>query len=156
MSAKAGANSKGSRGGARKGAGRPIDVDLQRLVVELAEAFGYQGDARVNPDRIVNGKVERGQPWSRETERGVRPKSIRDAARMVARRHLADRALGPRARVRLENALAESIRSGYLRARKEGRGDEAWREIEVQPAGGMESVIAVFDDSMPDDDDDES
>lgn len=146
MSTKGGANSKGARGGARTGAGRPRDIDLERLVVELAEAFGYHGDARVNPDRIVDGKIVRGEPWATKDDAGVRPTSIRDAARMVARRHLADRPLEPAARARMEGSLAERIRRAYLRTRRAEPGDEPWRTIEIEPGGGMESVMSVFED----------
>ncbi|MDB4981084.1 MAG: hypothetical protein JWM82_1836 [Myxococcales bacterium] len=143
MKAKAGAQSKATRGGARSGAGRPNDVDLERLVVDLCESLGYQGDARVNPDQIIDGKVSRGQPWSREEDRGVRPDSVRDAARMVARRHLADKPLEPRARERAERSLSERIRRAYNRASKRPVGNEPWREIAIGPANGVASVAQV-------------
>ena len=91
---------------------------LLRLVAELAVSLGRQGDARVNPDQFANGKIAYGRPWSKELERGIRPTSVRDASRLVARRRLADQPLTPKARKRKENSLAERIRRAYYRAAK--------------------------------------
>ena len=77
--------------------------------------MGYQGDARVNPDQILDGTRVYGRPWSKEEERGVRPTSVRDAAAMVARRRLADQPLTPKERARKERALAERIRRAHYR-----------------------------------------
>ena len=146
MSTQGGANSKG-RGGARQGAGRPRDAELEAMVVELAEAFGSQGDARVNPDRIVDGVIKRGEPWTHPDDVGIRPEGIREACRLIARRHLADHPLDPVTRDRMETSLAERIRRAYTRSQEEGRGTEPWRTIEVGPADGIASAAAVFDDT---------
>jgi hypothetical protein len=117
------------------------------MVVDLCTSLGCQGDARVNPDRVVDGQIVRGQPWSTEQERGVRPESLRDAAQMVARRRLADQPFGPKTRARMEKSLAARIRRAYYRAQKQTRGDEPWREIEVGPAeGGIPSVATPYEE----------
>ena len=107
---------KSKRGGRRTGAGRRPDVALERLVADLRVSLGYQGDAHVNTDRVIKGLVVHGRPWSKESERGVRPASVRQAAQMVARRRLADQPLTPTERARKEAALAAKIRRAYYHA----------------------------------------
>lgn len=111
-----GAKSRHGWGGKREKAGRRVDNELTRMVADLTVSLGNQGDARVQTDQVVNGVVVWGKPWSREPERGVRPKGVREASRMVARRWLADRPLSLKLRAKQEAALAERIRRAYHRS----------------------------------------
>ena len=86
------------------------------MVADLCASLGLQGDAYVQTERVVDGRRVAGQPWSNEQERGVSVTRVRQAARMVARRRLADRALSGKARERQERSLAERIRRAYYHA----------------------------------------
>ena len=131
---------KSKRGGRRAAAGRRRDIELERLVADLCVSLGSQGDARVNPDQIIDGVVVRGRPWSKESEQGVRPTGVRDGAKMVARRRLADEPLTPKARARKEAALAAKIRRAYYHALKAPKPREDIPETTVGRSNGIGGV----------------